>query len=165
MLITPHYAAINAGLHRKSDGYGAGGYKWAVPVALAAMILDAKTILDYGCGKGTLRRKLKGVRCYDPAIKGFDGPPEPADLVVSTDMLEHVEPECLDDVLDHIKSLSLKGAFLIVANRESNKRLIDGRNAHLIVKPQAWWMERFEKRWAATLLPARRADETIVLAR
>ncbi len=65
-------------------------------------------------------------------------------------MLEHIEPDCLQDVLAHIRGLTRKCCFIVVAMRPSIKLLPDGRNAHLIVQPVRWWMaklmEHFEPR-------------------
>jgi 2-polyprenyl-3-methyl-5-hydroxy-6-metoxy-1,4-benzoquinol methylase len=86
------------------------------------------------------------VREYDPAIAGKEASPAPADLVVCTDVLEHVEPELLDHVLDHLQGLARRLLFLVVATRSAKKTLEDGRNAHLIVEPDAWWRDTLERR-------------------
>ena len=56
------------------------------------------------------------VRNYDPCIPEYATPPSPAELVVCTDVLEHIEPDKLDAVLNDIIRLSSKGAFLVAAN-------------------------------------------------
>lgn len=140
MLITEDYRKINAVLHGKA-GYGIGGHRWAEKVADIANRIGARTILDYGCGKATLAEKLNSftVSNYDPAIERYSGRPDPADLVVCLDVLEHIEPECLDDVLADIAALTLKQAFLVIATRPARKVLPDGRNAHLILESAGWW--------------------------
>jgi hypothetical protein len=60
-------------------------------------------------------------------------------LVVCNDVLEHVEPERLAAVLQHLRDLTWRGGYFTVATRESNKWLSDGRNAHLIIESVAWW--------------------------
>jgi 2-polyprenyl-3-methyl-5-hydroxy-6-metoxy-1,4-benzoquinol methylase len=129
--------------------YGIGGASWARTVEAIATDVGARTVLDYGCGKGRLRKALKAareaglkVREYDPAIPGKDGPPKRADLVVATDVLEHVEPDRLVAVLEHLASLTVKRLFVVVATRPAHKRLQDGRNAHLTVAPASWWKTR-----------------------
>lgn len=99
-------------------------------------------MLDYGCGKGTLCSQIPGARGYDPAVPEFTDPPEAADLLVCTDVLEHIEPDCLDDVLEHTRTLTKKLSVFIVACRPANKTLPDGRNTHLIVEDQEWWLKR-----------------------
>jgi hypothetical protein len=69
----------------------------------------------------------------------FAREPEPHDLVVCSDVLEHIEPDCLGDVLRHLYDLTKKALFVDVACRPAKKVLADGRNAHLIQRdPSAW---------------------------
>ena len=84
---------------------------------------------------------------YDPSIPGIDEPPEPHDMVVSLDVLEHIEPDCLDAVLDEIKRCALKAVFLTINMMPAAKTLADGRNAHLIQKPIEWWLPKLMDRW------------------
>jgi len=60
-------------------------------------------------------------------------------------VLEHVEPDLLDNVLAHISSLTRHYAFLNIATVAALKTLPDGRNAHLIVEPPEWWRARLER--------------------
>jgi hypothetical protein len=53
----------------------------------------------------------------------------------------------LDDVLDHIRSVSRLAAIFTVATRPAVKILADGRNAHLIQQPLEWWLPKFWTRW------------------
>jgi hypothetical protein len=145
--ISAGYVAEQKTLHARPQGYGGKGSAWAQPVAKLIRTFSASSVLDYGCGQGSLVRalrqmELKGVRLaeYDPAIPGKDWPPVFADLVVCTDVLEHVEPDKLPSVLAHLKSLARKAVFAVIALRESNKTLTDGRNAHLIVQTADWWI-------------------------
>ncbi len=149
MLITPNYAELNARLHDVRPDYGTSGQRWAATVDRLANWIGACSILDYGCGKQTLaaalpQRKITG---YDPALPGLDIAPSPADLVVCTDVLEHVEPECIEEVLDDLCRITSKLAFVTVATRPAVKTLADGRNAHLTVQPLSWWRSRFESRF------------------
>jgi hypothetical protein len=136
-------------------GWGASGYSHADEVTKFANELGALTILDYGCGRGTLKDKLPqfSVFEYDPGIPGKDMPPQdPVDLVVSTDVLEHIEKNCLDAVLAHMRRLARRGIFLTIATKLARDILPDGRNAHLLVHPKEWWLSQL-KRYA--LLPYR----------
>lgn len=107
------------------------------------------SILDYGCCKLATLHKILGpiVRNYDPAIPAFAKLPEPADLVVCSHVLEHVETECLDAVLDHIQSLSLKLVILIVPRGGAVFRLDDGTNPHITQEGWEWWSKRILKRF------------------
>ena len=147
MLITEEYKQLNANLHHTRDDYGTSGAKWAD--LISDMMRHHKTLLDYGAGKCLLAKALDGfdVRSYDPCIEGLDGEPEPADLVYCGDVLEHVEPELLDNVLDHIQTLTKKTAILAIHTGPAGKVLADGRNAHLIQKPMSWWEDQIGKRF------------------
>jgi|RhiMetStandDraft_4_1073278.scaffolds.fasta_scaffold65604_2 methyltransferase family protein len=147
MKISPEYLAMNRELHARG-GYGVSGSKYVVPVMQIAQLLNTRDILDYGCGQRTLEQALGfPIRNYDPAIPGLDTPPEPADLVVCTDVLEHIEPDCLNDVLDDLQRLTKQAAFFVIANRAAKKILPDGRNAHLIQEDAEWWRPRLAVRF------------------
>jgi hypothetical protein len=144
VLITPEYRELNREMHARKARYGTSGHKWANFVTSLAAMTGSVTVLDYGCGKGTLADGLTGltVTGYDPAIPGKDAMPGPADIVVCTDVLEHVEPECVDAVIAHIRSLTRKVALLHACCVVGDRLLADGRPAHLTVKPPAWWAFR-----------------------
>jgi hypothetical protein len=144
LLISENYREQNSRLHESSDDYGRSGGKWA-PLILK-VIEDAggyASILDYGCGKGTLGVALAGkgvaIAEYDPAISGKDASPEPAELVIAGDVLEHIEPDCIDDVLCELKRLTKRKLVVIIDMLPARKSLPDGRNAHLIVENAGWW--------------------------
>jgi hypothetical protein len=125
-------------------GWGDEGSLWEKPVRRLAERLGAEHILDYGCGKGTLKPVLEKrgfiVTEYDPGVPGKDSLPRPADLVACTDVLEHIEFEALPAVLSHIYSLATRGAYFVIACRPALHKLPDGRNAHLIVESSGWWL-------------------------
>lgn len=176
-LISPAYLETQRILHASPRGYGGRGDKWAGVVLQVAMAYEASSILDYGSGGGSLKRALSGhsslirIDEYDPAIPGKDGPPDFADMIVCTDVIEHVEPDRLDAVLAHIRGLARKVIWMVVSTKPSNKVLADGRNAHLIIRPGRWWKKRFiqagftlhnaptvvrqipEKEWSVILTP------------
>lgn len=146
-LISESYREQNRGLHGQRLDYGTSGKQWAKYVANLLENEHYASVLDYGCGKGTLFAALEGFeaverREYDPAIAGKDAEPEPAELVVCTDVLEHIEPIHLNAVLRHLAAKTQRKLFFNVATNPSKKTLPDGRNAHLIVRPPEWWREK-----------------------
>lgn len=148
MLISDNYRALNASLHQGGN-YGRHGDKWAGDVTRLIEKYGAQSVLDYGCGQGSLGSSLGPiVREYDPAIPGKDVLPLPVDLVVCTDVLEHIEPECLADVLDHLRALSRQACFVVISTRAAKKFLADGRNAHLIVEDDDFWRQHLANRFA-----------------
>ena len=151
-LITPAYLQEQKILHAAPRGYGGRGEKWAGVLLQVALKYRCTSILDYGCGQGSLARVLRAqplgairVDEYDPAIPGKDGPPSFADLVNVTDVLEHIEPDKLPSVLAHIRELARKAVFAVVSTKDSNKHLSDGRNAHLIIETGTWWKQRIRE--------------------
>lgn len=167
MLISDTYRAMNSELHKTNPDYGRGllGKAHYKHIEFLAKKMDAASILDYGCGKGRFGQTMPHllVKNYDPAMEEYSAAPEPADLVVCLDVLEHIEPECLDDVLDDILRLSLRGTFLVISTRAAGKTLPDGRNAHLIQKPPQWWLEKIFSRWDLQLFMADKHEFTVFL--
>ena len=144
MLISQEYINIQKQLHASNEHYGISGAKYS---DLVRPVSDwgRLAILDYGCGKQTLSRHLGPayrVTDYDPCIDGLDTPPEPHDVVVCTDVLEHIEPEFVEQTLAELRRLTLKRALLSVCTRPAIKTLADGRNAHISLHPDDWWLER-----------------------
>ncbi len=150
MLITEEYKRLNAELHAGGSFGISGGHHIKGLEALLEMV-EAKTLLDYGCGTAKWCEQAFGkqydVRSYDPCVPGLTATPEPADLVVCTDVMEHIEPECLDAVLDDIRRCTLRSLILLISTKPAKKFLSDGRNAHLIQETCEWWMPHLIKRW------------------
>lgn len=141
-MISDEYRAMNAALH-KDESYGTSGSRYAQQILALATSMQTQDILDYGCGKSTLSSNLPfRISQYDPAIEKHSKLPKPADLVVCTDVLEHVEPEHLETVLAHLRELTKVKGFLIIATRPAKKILSDGRNAHLTVETPEWWLNK-----------------------
>lgn len=142
-LITAEYRELNARLHREELAYGVGGGKHAATVLRLAESLKTSSILDYGCGKGYLGKAIPfPIWEYDPAIPGKQESPRPADIVVATDVLEHIEPELLSFVLDDLRRCVLKIGYFTIHTGPARKHLADGRNTHLIQRDARWWGKR-----------------------
>jgi hypothetical protein len=129
----------------------------------------ARTILDYGAGKGMQYRPQKvvvdgehvadgvaeywdvdEVRCYDPGYPAHRAlPSERFDGVISTDVLEHCPAEDLGWILDEILGFATRFVFLNVACFPARKSLPNGENAHVTVQPPKWWRELLAGRAAA----------------
>ena len=113
---------------------------------------NPESVIDYGCGKGGVTLALQEaypdmkVVGYDPGNPTYAAKPEGTfDMLISTDVLEHIEPQFLENVLRHMNELFTKVAFLIIATSPAKKFLPDGRNAHLIVENPGWWKPLLEK--------------------
>ena len=114
---------------------------------------EAKTLLDYGSGKGEQYRVHHldqrwdvGVRCYDPGYPPFeDFPTGKFDGVICTDVLEHVEKPDVPFILGRIFSKAKDFVFLSVCTRPAKKTLPDGRNCHLTVEDEVWWLAKIDE--------------------
>lgn len=155
-LISSTYKALNRQMH-KNPNFGRIGHRWVPQAVRICQENNFKTVLDYGCGKGTFKQSMPYETFeYDPGIEGKETPKK-ADLVVCTDVIEHIEPEFLDNVLEHIKSLG-KRYLLVINTTPSDKILADGRNAHLIVEDHDWWRAKLREHFTFTELPSKVAD-------
>jgi 2-polyprenyl-3-methyl-5-hydroxy-6-metoxy-1,4-benzoquinol methylase len=110
---------------------------------------QVSTMLDYGSGQGSLTQAMLNssiqVTEYDPGRPEHADSPAPHAVVFCCDVLEHVEPECIDAVLKDLQRVCLQEGFFTVATTPAGRYLNDGRNAHLIVKPIEWWHEKISQ--------------------
>ncbi len=151
MLISKEYAELNKQLHATRPDYGNKADMWSDDIFTMATALKTESILDYGCGKAALAKTLPyQIQSYDPAITAYESRPRPADLVVCCDVLEHVEPEYLDNVLDDLHDLTKIVVYMTVATIPAKKSLADGRNAHLTVENYKWWLRKLWDRFEMT---------------
>lgn len=147
-LITDEYKALQTQLHEERPDYGTSSQKHIEQIRAIAQQLGTRDIIDYGCGKCQLQKGLPfPIQNYDPCLTEWSRHPDPADLVVCTDVLEHIEPQCLDEVLDDLAALTKKLLLVEVACRPAKKWLADGRNAHLIQQKPNWWLKHLLNRF------------------
>jgi hypothetical protein len=145
-LISDDYLKLAKQLHEENKHYGAIGFRHTNNILTLAKQYQTDSILDYGCGKSSLARNLPfDIFEYDPAIEKHSARPNPAQMVVCTDVLEHVEPENLDAVLLDIAMLMQKVGYLTVCIVPAKKTLPDGRNAHLIIESKEWWENKINE--------------------
>jgi hypothetical protein len=154
VLISDDYRRQQEQLHTNPN-YGVASVGFAPLVAQVLDHFGARALLDYGAGKGRLGMALKQnmprpltIIHYDPAVPEWAARPAPCEFVACIDVLEHIEPPLLDNVLDDLKRVTAGVGMFTVHTRPAVKVLPDGRNAHLIQQPPAWWLpkllERFE---------------------
>jgi hypothetical protein len=121
----------------------------------------ARTLLDYGSGKGHQYQPLEvkltdgrsyrsipefwgvEVTCYDPAYEPFRQLPSGKfDGVISTDVLEHCPEQDIPWILEEMFSYAKKFVFANVACYPAMKHLPNGENAHCTVRPKAWGQDQ-----------------------
>ena len=106
---------------------------------------DIKTILDYGCGKAKHHPKEWNAIKYDPAIQEYQNKPQDKyDLVISTDVLEHIPVDNIQQTINEIFSYSNKWVFVSVCCRKAEAILPNGYNAHATIESAKWWRELFK---------------------
>ena len=158
-LISDDYREQQSQLHANNPSYGIASQHFAPVVASLAAAHGATELLDYGAGKGRLGEALAvlmGPACpkmhhYEPAFPAWASTPAAADMVACIDVLEHVEPECLDAVLDDLARVTRRIGIFTVHTGKAVKTLPDGRNAHLIQQPAEWWLPRLMERFRIAL--------------
>lgn len=150
--ITEEYRAQQAALHAAGN-YGLAALQWGEVVNRLLVKLSVHSLLDYGCG--SRRSLLKAITLredvvyegFDPAVPEYSAEPCPAELVVCIDVLEHIEPQLLHNVLDHLAELCDPFGLFSIHTGPAGKTLPDGRNAHLIQQDKAWWLARLQPRF------------------
>ena len=146
-LISAEMRDLNARLHRERLEYGVSAGRHAPTILkMLEKSPSLKSVLDYGCGKGYLAKALPfPIWEYDPAIPGKEESPRPADVVCCFDVLEHVEPDKLQFVLGDLRRCVKQVGFFVIHTGPAKKSYADGRNTHLIQKPEAWWRAKLEQ--------------------
>lgn len=156
-VISEEYRKQQQELHQNPN-YGVMSIQFAPLVKQFIEQLKCNSLSDYGAGKQNLMKTLHdqfGLSIpyfpYDPAFPEY-GEPKAADLVCCIDVLEHIEPELLDNVLDDLARITVRVGFFTVHTGPAVKVLNDGRNAHLIQKPSSWWLPKFCRHFEINLL-------------
>ena len=149
-LISVDYLEQQKTLHQNPN-YGVASLSFAPIVADLIRQIDAKSISDYGAGKKNLlvglnKNGISGIDYYpyDPVFPEY-GPPKTADLVCCIDVLEHIEPNLIDNVISDLAKITVNIGFFSIHMGPAGKFLTDGRNAHLIQKPTSWWLPKISK--------------------
>lgn len=155
-----NYAALYTPLHEAKNGKyfpGKTVVRYVGDIRNLVLEQNARTLLDYGSGKGKQYEPQHNLipswnnivpHMYDVGFRAFSRRPKKKfDGVFSSDMMEHIAEYDVDAVLEDIFSFveDDHAGFVFIAlgcTPSPKKRLLDGRNVHLTIKPPAWWHER-----------------------
>lgn len=155
------YATTYGQMHERNpksfSGYSIKPY--VAEIAGLVQTCQPHRLLDYGSGKGYQYLALRvhehwgGLLpyCYDPGVRQLrERPHGQFGGVICTDVMEHVEEKdvqrVLDDIFGLVDPLAHAFVFLAIACRPAKrKRLPDGRDVHVTIKPPEWWRERLAK--------------------
>lgn len=113
-------------------------------IAREVIRLNPKSVLDFGCGRSGLAWRFwndgkRSIHQYDPAIPKFKEEPPECDLVLCTDVMEHILMRDVDRIFEEIKRKSKKVIFTI-SMKPARRKLFDGRNAHVTLLTKTEWI-------------------------
>lgn len=155
MLISEEYRKEQERLH-ENPNYGVASVEFAPLVAQIINRFGISEMLDYGAGKCRLAQTLGDnnmlsrqvtIYGYDPGRPHLADTPDPCEMVCCIDVLEHIEPDLIDNVLDDLARVTESVGFFTIHTGPAVKTLSDGRNAHLIQEPMLWWLTKLDSRF------------------
>ena len=157
-------------VHQESEKYGTG-LTFHLPYLAALLVLiGAKSVLNFGCGKSLLGELLisYGVEKkydYEPAIPELSHlPNETFDALINTDVLEHIPEGELDKVLTLFKTIS-RTSINIPDMQKARLILPNGENAHCTLKSPEQWQAIFQKHYKhVCVLPHHSKRHTTIFA-
>lgn len=151
MAQSQEYQDLLTKMHKENRKWGAEFKNSPIPQILLDAIekYKPKTILDFGCGKGTLTQRLDSM-FPDITVTGWDPSHGTEltgtyDMIISTDVLEHIEPEYVEETVKDLCNRANVCHYHLIACYEATAILPDGRNAHLTIMPPSWWQLKFLK--------------------
>ena len=163
-------------LHKEEDKFrGISLVPFAYDIYNILLHNNCKSILDYGCGKAIPYKEnhrdvdpkkkipnfdkplhkwwgIDELFLYDPAYPEHDKlPTKKYDMVICTDVLEHIPEEDLDWIIREICSLSNKTVFINVSGEPALKTFTTGKykgeNVHVSLFDHEWWVNKAKHVW------------------
>ena len=154
-LLSKEYKEKIVAMHNKKKWGGAVAGGKVIEINKYMILSNAKSVLDYGCGYGAFKRGVEQafpdykykIYEYDPGIIGKDIDPPVCDSLICIDVLEHIEPDKIDDVLQHMYDKINNWAYINICCVQSFNAFADGTNLHVLIRPPEWWIRKFDKKW------------------
>ena len=135
-------------LHKVNRDFGTSSVHLYKTIKKCIEIYRPQSIIDYGCGKGLLKAVIEkdfNLTCYnyDPYVSAHSSMPplNTYDLLINTDVLEHVPEADVDTILGQMANIS-KIAFFNISCRKAGTILPNGENAHCTIYPPRWWQHK-----------------------
>lgn len=138
-------------LHRRGEFPGWAIRPFVGEIAALVQKHGATSLLDYGCGEGKqysvelVHLAWGGLMpsLYDPGSEGRSWPPIGIyGGVICTDVAEHVPEEEVPAFCAALGRHAGSFLFVSVCCRLAKRKLPDGSNCHVTLKPLAWWEEQ-----------------------
>ena len=154
-------------LHKNKPNYGKTSIELYDVVKSIIVNKKIKTVLDFGCGKSELIDRIHndlGILCYryDPAIEEYSRLIEHSvDLILCTDVLQHIPEYDLDSVFLQMRRLS-NCVFFKIKCTQHHTLLPNGEFANCTVHDVNWW-EKFIKKYYDSIEIINYADLTSVI--
>ena len=164
--ISKKYQQLICLRHNRYKHWGVSAGHWLSQVREIVSDFNVDTVLDYGAGKGILKKNLKGVSIteYDPGIlEKASKPKGEFSFVTCIDVLEHIEPEYIDNVLWEIYNYTGKVGFFTISLIKSRQKFPDGNNVHVHVKDKNWWLKKLQKYFIIKELEGRNNKNELVI--
>jgi hypothetical protein len=156
--ISEKYLSEQKRLHELYNNYGTASISHAPNIIEILKNNNLKSICDYGAGKMNLKKAMheNGYKNfeyfpYDPVFPEY-GKPSMSELVCCIDVMEHIEEEFIENVLNEIRDITINLAYFSIATTPAKKILSDGRNAHITLKPERWWLIKLCSRFDIKVL-------------
>jgi len=174
---------------QKSKFRGSSLISYIVPIKKLISDNKCKTLLDYGCGKALAYSddyaefeikkplpeywELDSYTLYDPAYPKYSKEPTGKyDVVICTDVLEHIPEQDLDWVINKVVKYSNKIVFFNICTVPALKHFKEGKfkgqNLHISVFEDQWWIKKIGKIWESNkdvkiYLTLSTGDDTIII--
>lgn len=159
--------------HKTFTGYSLA--KWVDEIKLIIKRNNISSVIDFGCGKAYLYKQQINVRTkekkiyydnigaywkiddivlYDPGVEEYSNyPNQKKDMVICTDVLEHISPQDTENFIRDIFLLANKLVFFVIHTKPapSKKTLSNGENIHTNLKTFDEWkliFSSFEKEFS-----------------
>jgi len=142
------------------------------------------TIIDFGCGTGraglALDRLGYEVTLVDfvsfsrdqeaHALPFFEWDlsrpcPLRAEYGMCCDVLEHIPPEHVDDVINSVMGSAKRAFFQIATRPDTHGPMVLGLPLHLTVEPHQWWRATFDRLGFATVYEEEGPDRSVFFVR
>lgn len=150
------YSKAYGQLHAKGKYFPGFSISPYVPQIVRLVASHQPTsLLDYGSGRGLqyLKRRVHeewgGLlpHCYDIGVNGLHEKPEGKfGGVICTDVMEHIEERDVSTILSELVAYTEAGGFIFlsISCRPTKKKLPDGRDVHVTIRPPSWWIEKLK---------------------